>query len=828
MKSDETHKNNTGNGDTVNQRKMMKAALQKNTRKNPGESRECFRMSCEAGKHGAAVHDDITARKQEEEDLHEIEIKYQLLFNSSIDPIAVFSGTPPKFLFVNPAFLRLFGYALEEMLAFSTDDIFLTIYPEDREMVKNRLLGRLRHEDEPSQYEFRMVTKEGHVRWVEISASLFSNKGQLFSQAILRDITRRRQAQEELFKSGKKFASIFHLSPSPMVISDIATGKYIDVNRAFTNRTGYSREETIGVSSLALRMWVNPEDRQKIIETLMAEEEVDNIEVLMRSKSGNILNVLLSVRFIETGRERYLLTLCDDITDRKRAEDALKNSHRRLDEIIDFLPDATFVVDRDGKVITWNRSTERMTGISKADMIGRGDYEYAIPFYGQRRPVLVDLALMPDDVFENNHYENVYRQGDTLFAEAYVPRTYGGKGAFMWGTASRLRDASGNIIGAIESVRDITGRRRMDEELRESEKKYRTFFSTSRDCVFITSIDGMWIDMNDAAIELFGYSSRDELMQVHISDLYVKKEDRTKNINILMEKGYNRDYPVDMRRKDGGVINALITSIVQYDLDGRATGLMGTVKDITRRRKAEEEIMRAQEQMRAFAARLQMVREEERKHIAREIHDELGGSLTGIKMDFSVLAKTACKIKEESLKNSLLNQIRITTKLVDDTIRTVRKISAELRPGILDDLGILAALEWQLNDFQKRTGIHCEWISSLKEIDMDEHETMALFRIFQETLTNVFRHADATEVHVRFCAKENNYVLEVKDNGKGITKNNTDNKMSLGLLGMRERALAVGGLINVEGRSGSGTKVTVEIPVKQTDKSRTSEEGNAQ
>ena len=166
------------------------------------------------------------------------------------------------------------------------------------------------------------------------------------------------------------------------------------------------------------------------------------------------------------------------------------------------------------------------------------------------------------------------------------------------------------------------------------------------------------------------------------------------------------------------------------------------------------------------------------------------------------------------MKHFLLDQMHDTMKHIDKTIKTVRKIATELRPGILDNLGILAALEWQLNEFQKHTGIRCEWISSLEKIDLDRQETTALFRIFQETLTNVARHADATELRVQLRKEANTCVLDVEDNGRGITKNNIDDKKSLGLLGMRERTLAFGGRIDMKGQPGRGTKISVEIPVK--------------
>jgi len=238
--------------------------------------------------------------------------------------------------------------------------------------------------------------------------------------------------------------------------------------------------------------------------------------------------------------------------------------------------------------------------------------------------------------------------------------------------------------------------------------------------------------------------------------------------------------------------------------------------DITERKRAEEEVQASREQMRALAGRLQAVREGERTQIAREIHDELGGALTGLKIDFSLLTRAVLKIEKETVRTSLLAGMDSMTKFIDATIHTVRRIAMELRPGILDDLGLVAALEWQLKDFEKRTGIRCEFFPPVEDISLDADLSTALFRIFQEALTNVARHSRATEVRVRLRADADSCTLEVEDNGKGIKKEKTLSSKSLGLLGMRERAQMFGGRITVTGTPGIGTKVTVEIsPVEK-------------
>ncbi|MEN6422235.1 MAG: PAS domain S-box protein, partial [Smithella sp.] len=1153
-----------------------------------------------------AICRDITERKLAEERLFKSEKKFSSIFHLTPHSMAISDITTGKFIDINQSFTYWSGYAREEVIGVSARDLHLWVHPGDRE----KIIKTLATADEINGEEVMIRRKNGNVRNVIFSARFIEIDGKRYLLTLAIDITDRKQAEENLAKSEKKFSSIFHLNSNPMVISDIVTGEIIDVNQAYINWTGYSCEEIMGSTGKTLHLWINSSDRKKIIDKLKAEGEVNSEEILAKQKNGNVRNMLISARFIEIGQKLYVLMFGHDITERKRAEEALWNSHRRLEDIIDFLPDATLAIDREGKVVAWNRSMERMSKVSKADMIGRKNYEYALPFYGERRPILIDLVMLPDNVFEYSHYENVYRQGDTLFAEAYVPQAYGGKGAFMWGTASRLRNASGNIIGAIESFRDITNHRRMEDEIRKSENKYRTLFESANDIIFLmdqdifidcnqktlemfcctkeqiigqppyrfspkiqpdgrnskekalekinavikgqpqffewkfcrydgsyfdaevslnsfkdknkyyiqaivrditdrrrvedaleksetkyrnifenamegiyqTTMEGRFITANTAFAHMAGYNSSEELIesvQDIATQLYVHPEDRQRVLEIGAKKGFAKSVEVEFYKKNGSIfwveINARIVRNEQGDIlyiegfiqditirkqvqeilskserkfaslfklnpdsmtiSEIATGkyidvneaftswtgysreevigvsdknlrlwvnsgdrekiirtlstvaeevngieilmrhknghirnvlfsarfieidqerylftlghditdrkqmenalkeaelkfrtifesasqgiiltlsrerkfldinpkmcemlgytkdellkmdisdihpedclshiinnyeklknkqilialgipflrkdktvffadvtaasmiikgkecLCGMFRDITDRKRSEEEIERTHEQMRAFATQLQTVREEERTRIAREIHDELGGALTGIKIDFSLLKKAAAEIKEKVLKDRLFDQMHSTTKLIDKTIGTVRKISTELRPGILDDLGILAALEWQLDDFRKRTNTHCKWISSLENINLEEQETTAMFRIFQETLINVARHAGATEVKVQLRKKENAYFLEIADNGKGITKKNIDDKRSLGLLGMRERALAVGGRINIKGHPGKGTKVTVEIPIRQTGKNKTTEEGNAQ
>jgi signal transduction histidine kinase len=232
-------------------------------------------------------------------------------------------------------------------------------------------------------------------------------------------------------------------------------------------------------------------------------------------------------------------------------------------------------------------------------------------------------------------------------------------------------------------------------------------------------------------------------------------------------------------------------------------------RDITERKKAEEQLRRSEEQLRNLADHLQSVREEERTTIAREVHDDLGQTLTALKMDISWLGKKLPKDQE-----TLLEKTKAMRKLTDMTIKTVKRISTELRPGLLDDLGLVAAIEWQAEEFQNRTGIRCELAVDPEEIILDRDRSTAIFRIFQETLTNVARHAKATRVTASLKEKDDKLELRVRDNGSGITKEQISDSKSFGLMGIRERVHPWGGEMKISGRPGKGTTVVVSIPIE--------------
>jgi len=239
--------------------------------------------------------------------------------------------------------------------------------------------------------------------------------------------------------------------------------------------------------------------------------------------------------------------------------------------------------------------------------------------------------------------------------------------------------------------------------------------------------------------------------------------------------------------------------------------VIAVVRDTSRRKLAEEQLRRSGEQLRALAARLQQVREEERTRMAREVHDELGQALTGLKMELASTRK-ALTVLDDGDARDVDGRIRAMTSLIDEMIDSVRRIASDLRPVVLDELGLVAAIEWQARDFERRTGIQCDVAGSAPEVELDRETTTAVFRIYQEILTNAARHAEATRLEVSLSREDGRFVLRVADDGRGITRQETAGRDSLGLLGIRERAVIFGGEVEIEGVAGSGTTVTVRVP----------------
>jgi PAS domain S-box-containing protein len=294
----------------------------------------------------------------------------------------------------------------------------------------------------------------------------------------------------------------------------------------------------------------------------------------------------------------------------------------------------------------------------------------------------------------------------------------------------------------------------------------------------------------------------------------VHPEDRAKVRRMRREASARQgDYEFEYRviAETGHIV--WVRDVVHCEVGDNGTPkLRGFCFDITERKRSREELERSREQLRALSARLQEAREQERIHIAREIHDEFGQALTAIKMEVSWLERHCARSGLSKLQDELIARIASVRELVDQSANLVRRVATELRPPALDEFGLIAAIEWQAQEFEKRFGIRCHLEKKWSTRSIDRDVSTAIFRIFQEVLTNVARHSGARRVWIGFRESNQLLILEVADDGCGITP--TQVKTSLGILGMRERASAFGGEFRIRGTPGRGTTVIVRIPLR--------------
>ncbi len=460
--------------------------------------------------------------------------------------------------------------------------------------------------------------------------------------------------------------------------------------------------------------------------------------------------------------------------------------------------DAIAIIDPQGHYLEQNAAHRALLGYSDAELHGK-----------------TPASHLGDETFARIVGELA---GKGSYRGEVTSRTKSGSMLEIDLSAFAVRNDAGDPVCYVGIKRDITERRRAEEERGRLARSFQLLLDSTGEGIYGVDLHGRCTFINKAGAEMLGYQPEEvlgkdmhDLIHHHRPDGSPYPRDACRIYRAFRNRqGCHVDDEM-LWRRDGTPFPAEYFSypIVEKDI---TTGAVVTFTDITERRRAEAEREEALRQLRALSRRLETVREEERTRIARELHDELGVMLTCLKIDLSQLNRAVSMVDTHAVRVHLQDKILSMMQPIDNTIALVQRLVTDLRPGVLDDLGLVAALEWLAQEFHKRTGIACVFRSSLEDVEIDREQATTAFRICQEALTNVARHARATEVTVCLEQTSRRLLLEVKDNGRGIPAEKVSDAQSLGLLGMRERAERLGGTVIVTGRPGEGTTVTVSLP----------------
>lgn len=476
----------------------------------------------------------------------------------------------------------------------------------------------------------------------------------------------------------------------------------------------------------------------------------------------------------------------------EKANQELEESERKYKTLIEQAADGIFTTDLEGNFTDINQAGCKIFGYSRDELLSLN---------------LKDIIALED--LMNNPLRTVeLKSGSILMINRVILR----KDQTPVNVEIRAKMLSGNFIQAI--VRDVTDRIKAEKILFESEKRYKDLFKSNPNPMWVYDLETLkFLDINQAAIINYGYTL-EEFLSMTLKDIR-PQEDVSKLMDNLRTAEYGFEYSAGWKhlKKDGSIIDVEIRSnAIEYK--GRKAKLVSAI-DVTWRKISEEEIQKSREELRALASYLQSVREKERTAISRELHDELGQILTSIKMNLVMMGKELSNQLKGSDADYFENEISSMSELLDRSVKSVRKIITDLRPEVLVNLELIDALKWQVDEFNDKPGIKCTFNHNCAKIKFSSDITTAVFRIIQEALTNVRRHSNAKAVNIDMFCDENNLTLSIKDDGIGMTDFNDIKTKSFGLLGIRERAIILGGNLKIISIPDEGTELVVNVPLKK-------------
>ena len=696
-------------------------------------------------------------QKRSAAQLQESEQRYMDLVEQSISGFVV-RRADGRIILVNEAYRRMTGYSREELLQLSARDL----------VVDQGVLERVRRL-EPGQsahIETFLKRKDGSLLEVEYVTQRMRNGN---FQSVLLDISHRKQLQKQRDESERRYAELVEQAQEGITVRR-PNGDFLFVNDTFCRMLDYSSEELL---RLNIRDVVHPDDAETAQQVLqMGHGEHLHVTKRMLRKDGKVLHVEVSAKRLRNGD---IQSTVQDVSERKQAEE-------RFRAMVEGSPNAMLMVDERGLIALANPQAARLFGYGPGELMGCS-VEALVP------------ARFRDGHPARRASFAGERQARSMGAgrDLYGLRKDGGEVPVEIGL-NPIVTSDGRFV--LASIIDITERKRLEQAQRESEQRYQDLVEQAADAIWLRDAGGRMMFVNDAGCRLLGYT-REELMRSRSSDLIHETDSRTAlDIDALKPLATVRIERV-MRHQDGHAIP------VEASAHRLADGSVQVIShDISERKRIESEL-------RQLSRRLGEAQETERRAIARELHDEVGQSLTATRINLRDLAQQAAE-------TPLHKQLTDTEELISELLGKVRQMSLDLHPSVLDDLGLVPALRWCVRT--RAGGSPLEVRMDLPG-DMPRFDDMAeitLFRVFQEALSNVLKHAGAIHLDVRLLYVDGRLQLTLKDDGRGFdaeaARRAALSGKSLGLLGMQERVRLAGGEIMMDSAPGKGTEIRVTLP----------------
>jgi PAS domain S-box-containing protein len=728
---------------------------------------------------------DITERKRTERQLE--------LLNHALDhafDATYLIDTDLGFRYVNQAAARALGYHRDTLLSMKLSDIAPDVTPG---LMKELMSQTMTHGAYPGTVESQHRRSDGKTFPVEIGAVAFNFEGETLHLTTVRDISERKAAERTLHEQQQALIAAVENSPDAIVRYD-RDGRRIYANAATRRAFGPIAGDMLGRKPVDDSILTEPDEYYRLIHKVQETGEEQKAELSFYVGSDlKWADLRFAPEFDANNEVVHVLVVGRDITQRKNAEEQLQASEKRFRTLADNFPDFLVRFDAECRHIYVNPMVAHAFGVPAESFTGKRLNELELHSTLVQDEVLEEGIRSAFTSGKSNELEARWKmtQGDEIFEIRHIPE----------------KDAAGEVVSVMGIGRNITRLRAVEEELRLSERQFRTLAENlpdilvryNRECqaVYVNPRLAMWYACETD--ELIGTAVFERLPDPEQVHHYRQALER------VLSTAKPEQIEIELPGDDGRPQILQVSFVAEQRGTGEVRGALAISRDITRLKETERQLEESNAQLKAMARRRETAREEERKYIARELHDDLGQYLTALRLQASVLnmeyaeQNPAMRVKFEQLLS-----------LVDSTKKVTRNLSQRLRPAELD-MGTESALSELADQFSAQYGISCNLELDEETDKITDSYSIILYRMLQESLTNIARHAEAKRVEVVLQNGDDGVMLMVSDDGKGFDPSQVKST-SFGLLGMRERLLAVGGELEIFSEMHNGTRVVAHLP----------------
>lgn len=719
---------------------------------------------------------DITERKSSEDTLH----KFRLGIERSPDAIFI-TGTDGIITYANPAFTSIYGYKFEEVKGLTPRIIKSGLYsPEVYVTYWQTLISK-----KPVEGEIINKKKDGSFVTIEgVNSSILDNDGNIIGfLAIHRDVSKRKESEEELKSSEERFRKAFITSPDSLLINRLSDGMYISTNNGFSMLTGFTSDETIGKTFSEINIWEDMSDLKKMVYRVIKEGFVSNLEAKLRMKDGSIRTGLLSASIIDFKGVEHILTIIRDIEEIKLTQDALKESEERFKQVAETAGEWIWEVDKDGLYTYSSPAVEKVLGYLPEEIIGKLHF-YDL-FSPETRESLKNEAFKVFEMKEKFfHFQNKNLRKD-------------GKIIILETTGTPITDNDGNLLGYRGTDSDVTERLQFIENLH----KLSVAVEQSPASIIITNLKGDIEYVNPRFTQITGYPIEEvigknprilksgQIENEVYKDLWMK----ISNGNEWRGEFYNR-------KKNGEFFWEAASISPIKDGNGKTTHYLGVKEDITEKKEATRRI---------FDTIIE-TEERERLRYSHELHDGLGPILSTINLYFQMLTENT----ETDNKDAIISR---ATNCINEAIQTIKEISYNLSPSVLSNFGIVSGINNFITRVNETQKLDIDFDTNI-DYRFEKNIEITIYRIITELINNTLKYACAShaEVSLIYYDKDQFLTLKYMDNGCGFELEEVlSARKGLGLSNIFKRVNTLNGKIEIETGSGKGIKVNIELKVNK-------------